>query len=535
MNLSIRLKLALPLCAACILVVILLTSYYWVMVNSNRINERMGANFLPAISAVLNADRDLYQARLAQLEYLDAVSEEKRQTARAAFDENNQQALERMNRFLELTQGLLGNGQKQLENFKNLYNAWAHDSTNYFTSPTLDTFNTLNDSFEALREKYDIAGELADAVASQSRADAVRSSKNNFILVTVLALITLIVLGAFTYLGPRFVSQRLLRLAAIIEGIATGSGDLRSRISITTNDEAGKLADSVNHLMDSISQLVAQTREIAHSIDAEAQHLFSNIQTLESSSIEQSKALSSLSASYYESSTANLEVAKITNESSELTQQTLLLSEAGAQAIRDSNQQVHSLATAFKETFGVADDLKSNSQEIVTLMETIRSIAEQTNLLALNAAIEAARAGDQGRGFAVVADEVRTLASRTQESTDQINTIVNGFSDQVDNVFQAISQGCEKLETTGTHSEKAEKQFLDIREMITRINDLTLLTASATEEQNSVSNEINRNLNLIEEKSQVNSENASDTKTIAEKLQTGSTSLQQQVSRFILN
>lgn len=533
MPLSIRLKLALPLSLACMLIMILLACYYWVMVRSNHTNESLGADLLPAISSVLNADRDLYQARLAQLGYLHAENATQRKVFVSTFEENNQQALDRMNLFLGLTQRHLED-TRTLNQFKTLYEAWTRGSQQYFAHPDFESYNELGTRFEELRAVYDKAGELADTRAHAIREHAISSAKQNFYLITLLALVILCFLGAFTWLGPRYVSSRLDALTEVIRNMATGEGDLRSRIPVESVDEAGTLARQVNKLMDSISQIVSTTRQSAHSLDDEVQHLFSNIKTLESSSIEQSTALSALSASFYEAGTATEEMARIAVETADLTQRALEISDAGANAIRQSNTHVQTLSSSFSESFGLADSLKNNSQEIVNVMDTIRSIAEQTNLLALNAAIEAARAGEQGRGFAVVADEVRTLASRTQESTNEINTIVNNFSTQVEKVFNAIRNGCEQLKLTSTLSEEAETQFSEIGDFITRINDLTLISATATEEQSSVSDEINRNLSLIDEKAQITSENASDTKLIAEKLHQESENLQQQVKRFIL-
>lgn len=533
MPLSIRSKLALPLSAACLLIVVLLGSYYWVMVRSNHTNESLGADLLPAISSVLNADRDLYQARLAQLAYLNAESVSEQKALLATFEENNRQALERMNRFLSLTEKHLKD-TRELNHFNTLYRNWTRSSQQYFASPDPDSYNRLGSSFEELRTVYDKAGELADVQANVIREQAISSAKQNFYFVTLLALVILCFLGTFTYIGPRYVSSKLEALAAVIRNMATGEGDLRSRIPVESVDEAGVLAQQVNKLMDSISEIVSTTRHSAHSLDEEVQHLFENIKTLETSSIEQSTALSALSASFYEAGTATEEMARIAVETADLTQRALEVSDAGAKAIRQSNTHVQTLSSSFSESFGLADSLKNNSQEISSVMGTIRSIAEQTNLLALNAAIEAARAGEQGRGFAVVADEVRTLASRTQESTDEINTIVSNFSTQVDKVFNAISDGCEQLKSTSTLSDEAETQFSEIRDFITRINDLTLISATATEEQSSVSDEINRNLALIDDKAQITSENASNTKLIAEKLHRESENLQQQVRRFIL-
>jgi methyl-accepting chemotaxis protein len=531
-NLSIRLKLALPLCVGCVLVLLLLISSYSVLRTAETTAKQMGNDFLPAVSAVLNADRDLYQARLAQLELLNASSD-MRSSAIATFRENNQQALERMQKFQSLTSAYPA-VKPATKGFEGAFTTWSDASDRYIDNPSINAFTRLETEFETLRTIYDKAGEAANQVAADLREEKLASAQTQMALASGVALITIAFLAFFTWYGPRYISERLKSLANVIAAISNGDGDLRSRVPVDNQDESGQLALEVNGLMDSISGLVSNTRKSAESLSDEVDNLSSMVSGLKSRANDQSSAISALSTSYHESDTASQEVAKIAVETADLTNLALEGSETGSQVIRKATKDVQRLVEEFSEAYGQADSLKENSQQIVAVMETIRSIADQTNLLALNAAIEAARAGEQGRGFAVVADEVRTLASRTQESTDEINEVISSFQSQVDNVFEAIKQGSEKLRVTQGMSEEAEQHFTQINNMISQINDHTLQTATATEEQSSVSNEINRNLALIDDKAQQNATSAEEVDSIAGHLQAESTTLRDLVSRFKL-
>lgn len=524
-------KLAIPMYAAGVAVIALALVSRNLVTEGHEASRELGEHFLPAVSTVLNGDRDLYQARLAQLQFLHAVAPESQRAARSVFAENAQQAYERMQRYESLV-GHYSQVAGSTAAFKKLHEQWLAQSEQFFKAPSQALFEQSEASFDQLRKVYDAAGEAADETATNLRERQISDARIQMLWLNIFALLTLVYIFSVSYFGPKWLFNRLQLVTDRMKEIGSGNGDLRGRIAVKNDDELGHLAGHFNVLMDSVADLVSAIRSSAEALKGEVDKLSSNIEAVGRSAEDQSEAVSMLAASHHETATATSEVAKIAVKTADFTQKALDDAESGVAVVQKSSRDVQSLAADFGQIYGVADSLKQNSQKIISVMATIRSVAEQTNLLALNAAIEAARAGEQGRGFAVVADEVRSLASRTQDSTDEIGQVITAFQAQVSSVFESIAQGCERLDATVSLAADADQHFGKIRSLVTEINDLALQTASATEEQSSVSEEINRNITLIDDKAQRNSESVREARKIASRLNQESDRLFTQVGGF---
>ncbi|WP_051227524.1 methyl-accepting chemotaxis protein [Oceanospirillum beijerinckii] len=191
------------------------------------------------------------------------------------------------------------------------------------------------------------------------------------------------------------------------------------------------------------------------------------------------------------------EVAKNTAAAAEASRTVELEMEKGLRIVDDSIKSIHLLANEVHQSVQVVSQLAEDSQEIKTILSVIGDIAEQTNLLALNAAIEAARAGEQGRGFAVVADEVRTLASRTHDSTEQIQNMVQKIQSGVAQSVTVMKRNEAVAQNSVTLAEQTQHSLHKISEAITTVNDMNTQIASAAEEQSLVTEEIHRNISVI--------------------------------------
>jgi methyl-accepting chemotaxis protein len=190
----------------------------------------------------------------------------------------------------------------------------------------------------------------------------------------------------------------------------------------------------------------------------------------------------------------------------------------GNQTVYTTIKTINELATEVEKSAQALGKLKGDSENITAVLDVIKNIADQTNLLALNAAIEAARAGEQGRGFAVVADEVRTLAQRTQNSTAEIENLISALQQGTESAVSAMEQNRTKTMTTVEHAGKAGELLQDIAESVSTIADMNSQIAVASEEQSTVTQDINSSIVNIQNISEQTSVGAMQTSKSSQQL-----------------
>ncbi|BAJ02365.1 methyl-accepting chemotaxis protein [Shewanella violacea DSS12] len=328
------------------------------------------------------------------------------------------------------------------------------------------------------------------------------------------------------------ISRPMQETILALENIAKGEGDLTLRLEEAGNDELKEVAANFNYfvvkiqtLVQSVLDSVAHSRELAvglASISTEASEVTCNMQT-ETESVATAINEMSMAASEVASN------AQLAADSASC---------ADAEADRTTNVvdnavvKIKELSEELVNTSEVAQGLQVSSGKIGQILDVIVGIAEQTNLLALNAAIEAARAGEAGRGFAVVADEVRTLASRTQESTQEINGIIDAIRESI----QSVNDSVERAKTRSSQTVEETLQVVGaldtIKSSIRQISDMNIQIAAATEEQSEVIAELNMNVTRINDISVENQQKSVQIGETSEQIQHGSTELDKLVSSF---
>ncbi len=293
------------------------------------------------------------------------------------------------------------------------------------------------------------------------------------------------------YLLTVSVTGSLRKVSDSLKEIAQGNGDLTVRIQYPNKDEVGLVVYWFNQFLDKLHGTISETIESIESLSIVSEQL------AESSSIskiriqEQTKSISQVSHSMNEMFDTVKHIANYASKAS--TEASSANSEAikGTQVVEKTIEAIHELADEVKVASGVINDLEEHTSNVGVILKTIRGIADQTNLLALNAAIEAARAGDQGRGFAVVASEVRTLASRTQDSTQEIQKVIEELQSASVSAVEAMQRGMSKADVGVERSSIAGDSLSSISVKVENIHMVNENIASATEEQSQTAELIN--------------------------------------------
>lgn len=318
----------------------------------------------------------------------------------------------------------------------------------------------------------------------------------NIIGVALLLLVAIAVAGAVlagTILRP----LRLMK--ANLDDIAAGEGDLTRRLAVTSGDELGELAGSFNRFVDKIHGLVRQIAEMTTQLTGLVSEVSDQAHRSEHAMERQRQETDQVATAINEMSAAAHEVARSAQGAAVAAQQTDVEGQAAKRVVDGSIKQIHALVDDIRSSGTSLDSLQNDVSSIVSVLGVIRSIADQTNLLALNAAIEAARAGDAGRGFAVVADEVRALASRTQQSTQEIQGMIDRLQLGTQGAVDAMRRSSEAGDGTSARANEAGMSLDTIAALIGTINTMNAQIASAAEEQTAVAEEINRSVHQIAE------------------------------------
>ena len=341
-----------------------------------------------------------------------------------------------------------------------------------------------------------------------------------------LAAISFAAAGLTTWWVSRRVAAGLRAAHKVVDNplmqlVYTGATDEIGAMQLAIKMQASELRAVIGRISDSGLQLKSSAESLASTIEQ------TNIRVHEQQSQTDQVAtvMHEMSATVQEVACNAAYAADSTAEAQQSTVQ-------GRQVVNDTIGSIREVAGGVQQAAQVINELNSNAADIGTVVDVIRGIAEQTNLLALNAAIEAARAGEQGRGFAVVADEVRTLAQRTQQSTQEIQSMVERLQSGAGQAVAAMEQGREKTEVSVQKATAAGKALEDIARLIGKISDMSTQIATAAEQQSAVAEEINSNVARINELGQSTAEDAYRNGEISQRLIHETRRQQQLVEQF---
>jgi len=310
-------------------------------------------------------------------------------------------------------------------------------------------------------------------------------------------MLDIVLLTALYFLVRKLVTQPLTEVINALENIARGEGDLTQRLQLNNTGEIALVETAFNEFVNKIQTLVKSIQNSVADTTAVSQAVHLASEEAQSILKDQQEETDHIAAAITEMSASTKEITNNVQLTSDSTVQVNKDANEVSAIVTESIESINNLSEQLNDASIVINALESDVQDIASVLDVIRAIAEQTNLLALNAAIEAARAGEQGRGFAVVADEVRALASRTQESTAQIQTTIERLQTGTNSAVRVMEESQIKSKTSVENAEKSGKSISSILNSTEQINDMTSQIATAIEQQSSVSEEINSNINQI--------------------------------------
>ncbi len=310
------------------------------------------------------------------------------------------------------------------------------------------------------------------------------------------------------------------------------SGDLTDDIAVSGGDEPAQLLGSLKSMQQSLRRTIQGIVDSSTQLASAAEELNAVTEDSSKGLLQQNQEIEQAATAVNEMTTAVDEVARNAVATSEASRDSDHTARQGQEQVNKTVDSISHLAEDVTATAGQVEQLAEKIRHISTVLDVIRSIADQTNLLALNAAIEAARAGDAGRGFAVVADEVRALAHRTQQSTQEIEQMINGIQQGTDQAMGSMQASNERAHSTLELARAAGAALQQITEAISHITERNLVIASASEEQAQVAREVDRNLVNIRDLAVQTSAGANQTNAASQELSRLAIDLNGLVTRF---
>ena len=349
---------------------------------------------------------------------------------------------------------------------------------------------SLADSIHAKLVAIETAADklLAESIAAADQRDRTAMDVMSFLLLLAIPCALLV-----AHIVSNSILQPLQTLKERFHRLAQGNGDLNVSFDIEANDEAGQISRDCNAFLELFRSSIGSIQRSTEDLETFSHKTVESVNIAKDNVQQKQLETSSLADSLAEMSGSVQEVASKTADASQVVQLVRHYMKEGLGATNNTKDLLHDLVNEITDASEVIQQLAKETENIGAVLEAIRGIADQTNLLALNAAIEAARAGESGRGFAVVADEVRTLAQRTQDSTQDIQRLIERLQLKAQKAVSSMEKGNTGAADCDQNANKAAKLLVNASECVSEIYDLTKMIAKETDQQSQAANEIKAN------------------------------------------
>ncbi len=381
------------------------------------------------------------------------------------------------------------------------------------------------------RQMYVLAGvSITGQLGALIYVWSIESSSSLRSGMTVMLLLSSLVAAVCAACLGRFNAKRA---ETIVGGLhAFAQGDLSKKIDLRGKDEFAWMCWEYTCARKGFGAMIESLNSSANQLASASDELSEVSDKSTEGARRQQADVQQVAAAMEEMSATVMGVAKNAGNAATAAEEADAQATRGYEVVKETVQTINSLADEVTSTSNVIEILKNDSINIGVVLDVIRDIAEQTNLLALNAAIEAARAGEQGRGFAVVADEVRTLASRTQQSTQEIQGMIEKLQGGASEAVVAMEKGKEKVKQSVEQVEKAGEVLAAINSTVDTISNMNAEIAQAAEQQSTTTDEINRNISNIHLVAEENTDLSAQTAQSVNNLAHLATELKEQSGNF---
>jgi len=355
-----------------------------------------------------------------------------------------------------------------------------------------------------------IGPEIAEQIeriklASKSRQDEIgpelqADSESAIVTIIIFSLIVITVGIFLSYIISHLIKKPIggepIEMARIVKAVS--QGDLTYQFKNTGNETGIYLA--MREMVDRLNVMIAQVIESTSQVTNTSKQLNQITVQSKMGAEQQSDQLTQTATAMHEMSATVNEITQSAQMAADSAMNADNDAIAGKVVVKETQRTMSELVEAMMNVSQAIENLESETESVGSILDVIRGIADQTNLLALNAAIEAARAGEQGRGFAVVADEVRSLASRTQQSTEEIQAMISKLQNEAKRSVDSMRANMQGVEQTAEKTAQTEQVLETISDSVSTIKDMNAQIASASEEQNVVSQQISESVQSVNEK-----------------------------------